>query len=313
VSSICRPRNPSSHEYTNPAVSGNWLSSQLECPRCGTHLESQPHGCRCGGCRAWYPVADEILDVHPPGDLQESHYEHDVDGHWEETRPAAAPVLHAWILYSKLDLALGLLPFPLGSVSVLNVCSGSGMDAEYLADQGAFVTLLDISNAALERARRRFRRAGLGFSGVRASVDRIPLCDQSVDIAFVHDGLHHLADPLGAVDEMCRVAARAVLILEPAASTATDFAVKLGLADTVEEAGNEVRRFAADELVARLSANGFSHVCVVRRFVRQHHFPTWLERAFSLPGMFVVGRTAYVLAGRLFAPVGNKLTVVAWR
>ena len=83
----------------------------------------------------------------------------------------------------------------LPGATLLTVCGGSGMDAEFLAQQGAVVIASDLSLGAAQRAVERGRRAGLPIEAVVADAEHLPFADRSVDIVYVHDGLHHLSDP----------------------------------------------------------------------------------------------------------------------
>jgi ubiquinone/menaquinone biosynthesis C-methylase UbiE len=43
-----------------------------------------------------------------------------------------------------------------------------------------------------------------------ADAERLPFPDRSIDVVYVHDGLHHLARPEAGLAEMTRVARLAV-------------------------------------------------------------------------------------------------------
>ena len=78
---------------------------------------------------------------------------------------------------------------------VITICGGSGIDAEFLARQGASVIATDLSLGAVQRAVERGRRAELPIDAVVADAEHLPFADGSVDVVYVHDGLHHLYDP----------------------------------------------------------------------------------------------------------------------
>jgi ubiquinone/menaquinone biosynthesis C-methylase UbiE len=91
-----------------------------------------------------------------------------------------------------------------------------------------------------------------------ADVEQLPCADCSVDIVYVHDGLHHLSDPLVGLAEMCRVARRCVLITEPSRAAVTAIAVRLGIALDEEDAGNRVERVSAEQVSACLDEYGLT-------------------------------------------------------
>ena len=98
--------------------------------------------------------------------------------------------------------------------------------------------------AAGERARAASRLRARSPSS--ATPRRSRFATRSVDVVYVHDGLHHLDDPLAGLAEMARVARSAVCVSEPARAGITALAVRAGLALEREEAGNRVGRLDAE-------------------------------------------------------------------
>ena len=88
---------------------------------------------------------------------------------------------------------------------MLTVCGGSGLDAEFLHRAGARVILSDISEGVLDRRLHGHAGFGLDIELVVADAENLrPFADRSVDIVYVHDGLHHLEHPMDAIGEMAR-------------------------------------------------------------------------------------------------------------
>jgi SAM-dependent methyltransferase len=173
--------------------------------------------------------------------------------------------------------------------------------------------LVDISPGAAKRAKERALRFGLPIVPVVADVTRLPLADGSVDVAYVHDGLHHLDRPLEGLAEMCRVARQAVSLTEPARAAVTAAAVKVGLALETEEAGNRVARLTLPDLEFELRSHGFDVLEAERYGMYYRHKPGRLARWLSAPGAFelaTLGFRTLNLAGGRF---GNKLMVQAVR
>jgi SAM-dependent methyltransferase len=173
--------------------------------------------------------------------------------------------------------------------------------------------LVDISLGAAKRAKDRAQRFGLPIVPVVADVTRLPLASESVDLAYVHDGLHHLERPLEGLAEMCRVGRRAVSITEPARAAVTAAAVKVGLALEREEAGNRVVRLSAAEIESELDRQGFDVVGAERYGMYYRHKPgravTWL----SAPGAFELATVTFRALNRVGGRFGNKLMVQAVR
>ena len=90
------------------------------------------------------------------------------------------------------------------------------MDAEFITERRARVITSDVSLGAAKRAAERASRFGMDYLSIVSAAEQLPLGDASVDLVYVHDGLHHLAEPRLAFDEMSRVARRWVAVTEPA-------------------------------------------------------------------------------------------------
>ena len=99
----------------------------------------------------------------------------------------------------------------------------------------------------------RGRRFNVSLIPVVADVERLPFADDSFDLVFVHDGLHHLEDPMVGLREMARVARRAVSVNEPARRCDRDGREARASVEH-EEAGNRVARMSMPR--SRTSSGG---------------------------------------------------------
>ena len=288
----------------------------LVCVSCGGRLASESNALRCDGCAATYPIRDGVPVVLParPAEQKEQQaafFDGSLDDEFELERPSGAPPLYEWLLTEKFHRSVANLA--LQGLTALAVCGGSGMDAEFLARAGARVISSDISLGAAWRTRERGQRHGVAIDVIVADAERLPFPDRSIDIVYVHDGLHHLERPLDGLAEMARVARRAVCVTEPARAAATRLAVRLGLALEREEAGNRVARLGVEEVVAALRARGFRVVRAERYAMYYRHEPGRAVRLLSAPGAFAVARAGFRAANLLVGAGGNKLVVVAVR
>lgn len=290
----------------------------LACPRCHGMLTWSTDASCCEACPAVYPI-DDGIPIFLSGDEDElkqrqaAWFDNGEDAEYEITRPHGTPRFHRWLLAEKFRRSIasvdGLIP---GSV-VLSVCAGSGMDAEFLARVGARVVAADLSPGAARRARERGKRHGIPFDVIVADVEHLPFPDRSIDVVYVHDGLHHLERPLDGLAEMARVARRAVCVTEPARAAVTGLAIRLGLALEREEAGNRVARLTLDDVCTTLAADGFRLVVAERYGMYYRHEPGRVVRLLSHQPLLGVAQGVFRLANAIAGPLGNKLTVQAVR
>ena len=306
----------------------------LTCPICrdsdlGGLNEELPDGVlRCSCCRAAYPVRDGIPILLPPG-LDTSHiddeaghlhqhkrrqadyFDREVAVEFEIVRPHGAPLAYQWLMAEKFRRSVGLLS-PVRGATVVDACCGSGMDAEFLAREGAKVIALDISEGCARRARQRAERFDLDYLVVVGDVEHLPIRTAAVDIGYVHDGLHHLDEPALGLREQARVARRAVSVNEPADALGTQVAVRLGISSNDESAGNRVARLNAECLCRELQSAGF-RVYARRYLMYYKHEPGRVMRLLSRPAVHHVYRWMVRLSNSAIGRWGNKLQVTAVR
>jgi SAM-dependent methyltransferase len=312
VQSIDSTARPDPRAFAAP------LRLLLVCPACRGALEWEEREVRCTGCGATYEVADGIpvLRIGGPASNdahkdQQAAFFDDADPDFEITRPHDTPWLYGWLLGEKFRRSLdALTDVPTTAVTI---CGGSGMDAEFVASTGAAVISTDISLGAAGRARERAARYGLPILPVVADAEALPLADASVDLAYVHDGLHHLEAPLSGLEELSRVARHAVSVNEPARAAATHLAIHARLSVETEEAGNRVERVDPAAIAGVLERNGFSVVRCERYAMVYRHEPGRAARFLSLRPLRPVVRVTIDGFNAVLGGIGNKLTVQAVR
>jgi len=99
---------------------------------------------------------------------------------------------------------------------VLEIGCGLGTDGARFARAGARYTGVDLTDAAIALARRRFELEGLAGDFHVADAERLDFADESFDLVYSHGVLHHTPDAAAAVKEIRRVLApggRAVVML----------------------------------------------------------------------------------------------------
>jgi ubiquinone/menaquinone biosynthesis C-methylase UbiE len=88
---------------------------------------------------------------------------------------------------------------------VLEVGCGLGTDGAQFAKAGAIYTGVDLTEAAVELARRRFELFDLPGTFRTADAENLDFADDSFDIVYSHGVLHHTPDTERAVREVHRV------------------------------------------------------------------------------------------------------------
>ena len=165
-----------------------------------------------------------------------------------------------------------------GTLSILDVGGGDGLDAVPLAKDGHNVGLLDLSEKMLEIARENARKEQVEgrMTFHHASVDALPVLFPagSCDVVLCHSVLSYLDDPgqmLRSIhDTLCPGGTLSLLSLnrysEPmvAAVSALDFDEAHAKLDAKSRQANlfdvPIRLYSAEELVALVESHGFELV-----------------------------------------------------
>ena len=99
---------------------------------------------------------------------------------------------------------------------VLEIGCGMGTDGAQFAKAGADYTGVDLTEAAIELARKRFELSGLRGEFRVADAEQLDFPDESFDLVYSHGVLHHTPDTDKAVREIHRVlkpGGRAIVML----------------------------------------------------------------------------------------------------
>ena len=236
----------------------------LACPRCHGMLTWSTDASRCETCPAIYPI-DNGIPIFLSGDEDElkqrqaAWFDDGADAEYEITRPSR----HATVPPVAARRSSGAAS-PRSAASYpdrrpLGVCGvGHGRRVPGTR-RSARDRSRPIARGSPASARAR-KAVGVAIDPIVADVERLPFADRSIDLVYVHDGLHHLAHPLTGLAEMARVARRAVSVTEPARAAVTRLSVLAGISGDVEEAGNRVERIEPTTLADKLRRDGFEVV-----------------------------------------------------
>ena len=90
-------------------------------------------------------------------------------------------------------------------LKVLEVGCGLGTDGAEFAEAGAHYTGVDLTEAAVELARKRFELFNLPGTFQTGDAENLPFPDESFDLVYSHGVLHHTPDTAKAIGEVHRV------------------------------------------------------------------------------------------------------------
>lgn len=87
--------------------------------------------------------------------------------------------------------------------TILDVAAGTGFGSNLLSERGRLVIGVDLTWAALDEARRRYRRPNLAF--LQAEASALPLRARAFDLVVSQDTIEHVADDRRFATEVARV------------------------------------------------------------------------------------------------------------
>ncbi|HSS22725.1 MAG TPA: class I SAM-dependent methyltransferase [Pyrinomonadaceae bacterium] len=90
-------------------------------------------------------------------------------------------------------------------LQVLEIGCGLGTDGAQFAEAGADYTGVDLTDAAVDLARKRFELFGLQGTFQTADAENLQFADNSFDLVYSHGVLHHTPDTRKAIEEVHRV------------------------------------------------------------------------------------------------------------
>ena len=175
-----------------------------------------------------------------------------------------------------------------GGLKVLEIGCGLGTDGVQFAKAGADYTGVDLTEAAVQLARRNFEWRGLKGEFRTADAENLDFPDDTFDLVYSHGVLHHTPDTERAVREVHRVlkpGGRAVVMLYHRDSL--NYRLNIGL---LRRAGAHLLRTDAGvRLVHRLTGEPVEllqeHAARVRRDARRYFSPAeFLSQNTDGPG-----------------------------
>jgi SAM-dependent methyltransferase len=198
---------------------------------------------------------------------------------------------------------------PVNDRAVIDVGTGTGRAALFLARAGARVTGIDASEQMLALARARAAEQGLSVTFLQSDAHALRFPDRSFDTAVCLRVLMHTPAWGQCVSELCRVAERLVVFDYPAASSTALLQSWSRRAAHALGAHNEPYRVFTDrEIAAAIAHAGFRIVSVHRQFV----LPIALHKAIGSRRFTSVSERALGRLG-LLNVFGSPVTILAER
>jgi len=197
----------------------------------------------------------------------------------------------------------------LSTASILDVGTGTGRAALLLARGGGRVTGVDASDEMLAVARQRARDQQLDIAFERADAHQLPFPDRVYDVAVSLRVLMHTPRWQQCVSELCRVAARRVVIDYPSSrSVAAIESAARRLAHATGASTEAYRVFSHRSITAAFAAHGFRVGAVHRQFV----LPIALHKKVNAPRVTLGVERGLARLGFL-SLFGSPVTIVADR
>jgi 2-polyprenyl-3-methyl-5-hydroxy-6-metoxy-1,4-benzoquinol methylase len=193
--------------------------------------------------------------------------------------------------------------------SILDVGTGAGRAALYLAHGGALVTAVDASEQMLEVARRKAAEELVRVRFRRGDAHALEFDDRSFDVAVCLRLLMHAPEWKRCLSELCRVAERLVIFDYPSAASAALLQSVARRAINAAGGHTEAYRVFTDATIRReLMRSGFR----VRSIHRQFVLPIQFHRAMGSRRLTMFSEKVLDRAG-LLRLLGSPVTVCAER
>lgn len=231
----------------------------------------------------------------------------------ELRRPYDQSRLYKYLHHYDMNIAANSFKDGFRDKELLSFGCGRGMDLEFFWRKGAKVTGLDITCSCLELARKRFKLIDGEVETICCDAEMVPLQDNSYDICYAYDSLHHCPKPYKAIKEMLRVAREAVIIMEPNSSLIIDLSIKLGTTRLWESSGNYKHYFKTKNLNEFLKENGAKKVVNEFSFYKKFHQQPACFSLLSRSPFFQAIKIALFMMRKFLGSLSNHCIVIGYK
>ena len=198
---------------------------------------------------------------------------------------------------------------PVSGRRILDVGTGTGRGAFLLAAAGAHVTGVDASEQMLANAKQRAADTQANVDFQVGDAHKLPFEANTFDLAISLRVLMHTPQWRECLAELCRVAARGVLIDYPSAtSTAAVQSLARKLLYRFGLSAEPYRVFTDGQIASAFAEHGFRITAVHRQFV----LPIAVHKLVGSPG-FTLASERFLARIGLLRAFGSPVTVYAER
>lgn len=178
---------------------------ELACPACRAcswaierDTDQQPIWIRCSYCQHKYPVCNGVYDF-----VADSQYASSFGFEWSVfTQTQLDSANGTNISLNRFKPLSPFTPQSLQAMRVLEAGCGMGRFLEILADDGALVDGIDLTDAVFAASENLAGRSNVKL--VRGDLFSLPLPERHYDYAYSFGVLHHTPDPAGGLAALAR-------------------------------------------------------------------------------------------------------------
>lgn len=174
------------------------IAQLLRCPDDRGALQDDSAGLTCSVCGAGYPLVGQYVDFRP---TSESDLEGELQQYYEQPDYPFDPRVYPW----KVENLLAVLGDRRPAVILDAGCGTAHVLRQVGAVLGAQALIGVEWSAAILRAAEPPTADDIPCALLRASVNRLPLADDSVDLAMAVDIVEHLPEPQMMLEQLRRV------------------------------------------------------------------------------------------------------------
>lgn len=242
--------------------------------------------------------------------IEKKHWNASVEKYMEAyiTRPYSRGPFWGFMYQYILKEIINFMPFSIEDKLFVNICCGSGMEAEYYSKVGkSHFLCFDISEQIIKAALIRKKRNGLDYDLVISDGENLPLKDKSVHVGFVLSGLHHLPNPHKGICELKRVSKIGMIAFEPLDTIITRFLIYIKLLEKHEASGIIPYRFNKNEIINMIKMKYTPYIKFRRYFF---YIPNILNKFKESLLILTIFKKLIIFMNKFMYVFGNRFIIL---